>query len=165
MKALRYIIPSVALVLLTAAAGHAVDAKAVVLRNVTKSMPEGWYIRNPLGQPAPGSVIAFRPPAIALVHGWPADVPLLKRVAAAGGDKVCSDGKTMAVNDTWRGPVMLRLPNGRPLPVWIGCQVLRFDQVLPIATGLPDSFDGRAYGPISTADILGVFVPVWTEGE
>jgi type IV secretory pathway protease TraF len=166
MKALRYIIPSVAVVLLAAAVGQAVDPKAVVLRNVTKSMPLGWYVRNPLGEPGKGAVIAFAPPAIAIAYGWPASIPLLKRVAAVGGDKVCSDGKVLAVNDDERiGLVMSRLPNGRPVPVWTGCQVLRPDQVFPIATGLPDSLDGRAYGPIKVADIIGVFLPVWTGGE
>lgn len=164
MRALRYVVPSVAVVLLTAVAGYLVNPQTMVFRNITPSMPLGWYLRNPVGEPVKGAIIAFKPPAIALVHGWPADIPLLKHVAAAGGDKVCSDGKAVAVNDQFIGSVMTRLPNGRPLPVWKGCQVLLDDQVFPIATGIPDSFDGRAYGPIKTADVIGVFWPVWTLG-
>jgi type IV secretory pathway protease TraF len=162
MRALRYVVPSVAIVLLADVAGYLVNPQTMVYRNVTKSMPLGWYVRNPVGAPTKGAIIAFHPPAIALAYRWPADVPLLKRVAAVGGDKVCSDGKVLAVNDVTVGRVLDRLPNGHLLPVWKGCQVLPDDQVFPIATGIPDSFDGRAYGPIKTADVIGVFLPVWT---
>jgi type IV secretory pathway protease TraF len=162
MKALRYIIPSIAVVLLAAVAGRAIDPGTMILRNGTKSMPLGFYVRDPSGEPTTGAVIAFRPPAIALAHGWPADIPMLKRVVAVGGDKVCTDGGVLAVNDVWLGLVLDRLPNSRPLPVWKDCRVLQADEVFPFATGLPDSFDGRAYGPVNVSDLVGVFVPVWT---
>lgn len=162
MKALRYIVPSIAAVLLAAVAGRAIDPGTMILRNGTKSMPMGFYVRKPYGEPITGAVIALRPPAVALEHGWPADLPLLKTVAAVGGDMVCSDGHLLTINNDYIAFVVSRLPNGTPLPVWKGCRALQADEVFPLALGVPDSFDGRAYGPVKVSDLVGVFAPVWT---
>jgi type IV secretory pathway protease TraF len=109
-------------------------------------------------------VVATPPPAARKLaaerHYLPADVPLIKRVAAAEGDKVCAAGAWLEVND--RPAVLRRAADrfGRRLPWWRGCERLAAGQVLLLAPSA-ESFDGRYFGPIDRSRIIGKASLLW----
>lgn len=89
-------------------------------------------------------------------------VPLVKQVAALGGDTVCSNGHAIFVDGR---VVAVRLDadsRQRPLPMWEGCRRLGRADVLLLNAEVAQSFDGRYFGPTSTAAIIGKLVPLWT---
>ena len=51
---------------------------------------------------------------------------------------------------------------GRALPRWDGCRVLGPGDVFLLNAAAPDSFDGRYFGPVPTASIIGKATPLWT---
>lgn len=75
---------------------------------------------------------------------------LMKRVAAAAGDKVCRVGNLVTINDVPR--VVARPDAG--LPAWSGCIVLQAAEVFLLGE-TPDSFDGRYFGASGANDIVG----------
>ena len=88
-------------------------------------------------------------------QGMPPEVRLIKRVAATGGDAVCSDGRWMiAPMRTVR--IHDRDRNGAPLPAWRGCRRLAADERLLLGD-TPSSLDSRYFGPVTTAQIEGVY--------
>jgi type IV secretory pathway protease TraF len=141
-----------------AAIGRVSSAPLLVVRNPSPSMPTGWYLRVPL-EPTVDRIVVIDPPPGALAAGWPADVRLIKPIAAVGGDHVCVAGRTdVLVNGQPVAPVP-----PYPAPRWDGCRTLEPNELFLIAPHRPDSIDGRIYGPVTQADVLGVFVPLWTE--
>jgi len=47
-------------------------------------------------------------------------------------------------------------------PVWDGCRKLEAGEWFTYAPRIWNSFDGRYYGPVREANMVGVFRPVWT---
>src|SRR5690606_8558328 len=91
-----------------------------------------------------------------------ASVPALKPVAGVAGDVVCAQADAVLINGI---PVAARRPHdpsGRPLPRLEGCKTLGAEQIFVLSTYAPDSFDGRYFGPISTALVLEKVTPLWT---
>lgn len=139
----------------------------VLVWNATASAPIGLYIRLSESTPKRGDLVFVRPPAaiaqFASRRGYlPANVPLIKRIAALGGDTICTrndivvlDGKPLMQRQTSDG-------QGRPLPHWLGCHTLGRHEVFLAMTDVPDSFDGRYFGAIPAANIVGRLVPLWT---
>jgi conjugative transfer signal peptidase TraF len=93
-------------------------------------------------------------------HYLPANVPLLKRVVAANGDVVCAAGPAIFVNSHRIARRLVRDRLGRPLPRWSGCETLR-DGRFFLLMDAPDSFDGRYFGPVAPAAIIGTATPLW----
>jgi conjugative transfer signal peptidase TraF len=89
-------------------------------------------------------------------------MPLLKPIVGLPGDEVCITATTVRVNQQVLGPVFLMDRQGQPLPVWRGCRILAADELFPLSTRLPTSFDGRYFGPIRITDVLGIARPLWT---
>jgi type IV secretory pathway protease TraF len=136
--------------------------------NHTPSLPEGLYVRSILEQPAVGRIVAFPAPAAALDYarrrGGSGDpVLFLKPLAAGPGDHVCTVSGDLAINGQRLAPVLAAGPDGVPLPRWDGCRDLVPGEWFAYAPRLPNSFDGRYYGPVREADMVGVFWSVWTE--
>ena len=50
---------------------------------------------------------------------------------------------------------------GRALPVWEGCCVIRRDEVFLMNSQSADSLDGRYFGPLPAASIVGRAIPLW----
>lgn len=93
-------------------------------------------------------------------HYLPANVPLIKRVAAAPGDRICAfeawifvEGRVAAVRRRFDG-------SGRPMPWWRGCLTLGRGAMLLLMDD-PASFDGRYFGPVERRAIIGKAVPLW----
>ncbi|MCV0415739.1 MAG: S26 family signal peptidase [Brevundimonas sp.] len=137
----------------------AVQRPALALVNESPSLPEGLYVRAPAASPDRGAVVALPQPAIARPYlarlGLPAEVRLIKRVAATGGDLVCTDGRWLVVPGRVV-PVRDRDGRGASLPAWRGCRRLASDERLLLGD-TTTSFDSRYFGPVRTAQIEGVY--------
>jgi conjugative transfer signal peptidase TraF len=166
-KRRRGVVPAI-LVLAAAppalAAVLAATPQPAVLWNQSDSEPRGLYVRVP-EPPQVGRIIAFHAPAAAFPYadermGYLRQVPILKQVAAGQGDVVCTRGNVLSINGRRRAPVAERDGHGRPLPRWDGCRALRLGEFFVYSDRIPNSFDSRYYGPVTRAQIVGVFTPV-----
>jgi conjugative transfer signal peptidase TraF len=130
--------------------------------NESGSVPRGLYRRT--SEPvATGRLVTLALPPNARSYlaplGAGSDARLLKRVAAVGGETVCSrDGRI----DWDRGAVAVlrRDRHGRPLPAWRGCRRLAPDELFVVGD-TPTSFDSRYFGPVRTNAVDGVYWEVW----
>ena len=101
---------------------------------------------------------------LAVARGYlPDGVPLVKRIAALGGDRVCAVDDAVFVNGRAVAGRLARDGLGRPLPRWTGCRVLADDELFLLMEGVSGSFDGRYFGPVRRAAIIGRLAPLWTE--
>jgi len=93
-------------------------------------------------------------------HYLPANVPLLKRIAAVPGDRVCAFESWIFVEG--RVAVVRRRFDrlGRALPWWSGCVTLGGGAILLLMDD-PASFDGRYFGPARRSAVVGKAVPLW----
>jgi conjugative transfer signal peptidase TraF len=95
----------------------------------------------------------------------PKGVPLLKRVRAVAGQTVCRNGQIITVDGVIRGAALERDRAGRELPIWQGCQRVHTGEIFLMNWQVRDSVDGRYFGLISTDQIIGRAVPLWTDEE
>jgi len=134
------------------------------LWNATPSEPIGLYVRS-RAKPETGTVIAFRAPAGAFPYadarmGYLRRIPILKAVAAGEGDRVCTAGGVLTINNLWRGPVQSFDSRGVALPAWRGCRALAPGEFFVFSAAVPNSFDSRYYGPVKRGAIVGVYRPL-----
>lgn len=140
--------------------------RPVLVWNASESAPVGLYAVGDTGELRRGDmVIAWLPDHhrrfAAERHYLPRNVPLVKRIAAMSGDRVCAIGHTLTVNG---GVVAERRADDRqdrPLPWWRGCMVLGEGELL-LLMDHPGSFDGRYVGPIARTLVVGEARPLWT---
>ena len=143
--------------------------------NLSASAPRGLY-RMVAGLPTRGAwvVACVRLPSAALAHArgylgaGPCAggvQPVLKRVVAVADDVVEIGPEAVTVNGQ-------RLPDsstaasdslGRDLQhvAW-GRHVVGLDELWLVSTRVPNSWDSRYLGPISTSQVWSVARPVWT---
>ena len=134
--------------------------------NASASSPVGLYAVSPTGTLRRGGMaLAWPPPAaraLGAQRGYlPGNVPLVKRIAAVAGDRVCARGAAILGEGR---PVALRLrsdPAGRAMPWWSGCARLRPGEALLLSPGVPLAFDGRYFGPSRAAQVLGRASLLW----
>jgi conjugative transfer signal peptidase TraF len=137
--------------------------------NASASVPIGLYWAASPTQLAPGDVVIFDPPAdiarFADRRGYlPAGTPMLKRVAGLTGDRVCRHGTEVRVaSDIVSARLLDR--QGRPLPAWEGCRTLGPGEVFLLNANVPDSLDGRYFGPQSANRVRALAIPVWAFGD
>ena len=92
----------------------------------------------------------------------PYDVPLVKRVAAAAGDRVCAAGPDIFI-DGKRAARRLRFDlKHRPLPWWEGCRTLQRGEAFLLSRSVPRAFDGRYFAVTTSRQIIGQAVCLWT---
>lgn len=150
------LIPVAGLALMAASANRGPD---LALVNESPSLPEGLYVRQTGASIAHGSVVAIAQPSSIRPYlanlGMPAEVKLIKRVAAVGGDRVCAqDGVVRTPART--SPVLARDRRGVALPVWRGCRTLAPDELFLLGD-TPASFDSRYFGPVRRSEVDGVY--------
>lgn len=132
--------------------------------NASPSVPVGLY-RLTGGPVRNGDMVVARmPPAIRGIadrrHYLPSPVPLVKRVAAVAGDRLCAAGARIFVNGV-KVAVRLRTdPAGRRMPWWEGCQTLSPGEFFLLAPARL-SFDGRYFGVSRKSEILGRAKLLW----
>ncbi|WP_326914967.1 S26 family signal peptidase [Sphingopyxis chilensis] len=93
-------------------------------------------------------------------HYLPSNVPLIKRVSAVPGDRVCAAGDIVRINDRIAAIRHQVDRAGRSMPGWRGCHILRRDEVM-LLMDAESSFDGRYFGPTRSGDIIGKATPLW----
>jgi conjugative transfer signal peptidase TraF len=138
--------------------------------NASESTPIGLYRLQPTGRLSVTELVAIEPPeplATILADGLylPRGIPMLKRVLALPGQTVCRDDLTITVDGTRVGEARERDSWGRPLPVWQGCRVVGEDEVFLMNWQSAGSLDGRYFGSLPTAAIVGRAEPLFTIGE
>lgn len=134
--------------------------------NASASAPIGLYAVSAADDMRVGDMVVAWPPAaaraLAAERGYlPINVPLVKRVAAARGDRVCAAGEAVFVNG--RLEVLRQSADGagRPLPWWTGCFDLDEGEYLLLMAGTAASFDGRYFGLTESGDLVGAARLLW----
>ena len=134
--------------------------------NASASAPIGLYAVTPGATVEPGDMVIARVPdpsrMMAAERRYiPANVPLVKRVAAAAGDEVCALGREIFVNGTWVVERRVSDAKGRPMPWWSGCVRLRGRQLFLLMSDSPGSFDGRYFGVTDGGLVVGKARLLW----
>ena len=161
------LLPFAAVVSGVALIGMSAIARAPLLVwNASASTPIGLY-RVTSGAPERGDLVLVQPSkSIAKLAAerryLPAGVPLIKRIAAMGGDDVCAFDGAIIINGKIVARQLEADSEGRPMPRWNECRALTDDEIFLI---LPptDSFDSRYFGPVPRAQVIGRLAPLWTE--
>ena len=134
--------------------------------NASASAPIGLYAVTPGATVEPGDMVIARVPdpsrMMAAERRYiPANVPLVKRVAAAAGDEVCALGREIFVNGSWVVERRASDAKGRPMPWWSGCVRLRGRQLFLLMSDSPGSFDGRYFGVTDGNLVVGKARLLW----
>jgi conjugative transfer signal peptidase TraF len=93
----------------------------------------------------------------------PMGVPMMKRVLALPGQTVCRHGLDIIAYGSTVGHARERDNAGRKMPVWQGCRHIGDDELFLMNFDVPDSVDGRYFGPFPRSFIIGRAVPVFTD--
>lgn len=138
-----------------------------LLWNTTASVPVGLYWLQPVDGLALGDLVAVEPPAdladFLAARGYlPRGVPLLKHVVAVAPTMVCRHGDMIRVAEHPLGTAQAQDRLGRNLPRWQGCHRLAAGEVFLMNPAVPDSLDGRYFGPLPLSTITARLRPIWT---
>lgn len=144
------------------------DHRPQLMWNASASVPIGLYRVVPASRIEVGDLVAVKPPEelaeFLSARGYlPRGVPLIKRVLALPGTKVCRHGMTVVAYDHAYGEALERDRHGRPLPAWDGCRTLAVGEVFLMNWDAPDSMDGRYFGPLPAATVVARATPLWTD--
>lgn len=134
--------------------------------NASASSPIGLYRVAPPEGAGVGDLVVAWPPDAARALGaerryLPGNVPLVKRVAAGAGDRVCAIGKAILVNGRLQTLRRRRDPSGRAMPWWSGCELLVPGDLLLLSPDAPQAFDGRYFGVSKHNQIVGRAWLIW----
>ncbi len=152
--------------ILLVAASFCGAPRPLLVWNVSNSAPLGLYSVGGRADLRRGEMVIARPPRgfrlFAARRGYlPLNVPLVKRVAAVAGDRVCADGATLRVNDVAVAQRRSADGLGRTMPHWSGCILVGKGEALLLMSTSPASFDGRYFGVSSRSDIVGRASLLW----
>lgn len=152
---------------LPVAASSVWTAPLLLVWNASASAPIGLYRVQPGVSVRRGDmVVAWTPePARTLAarrHYLPANVPLVKRVAALSGDRVCASGRALRINGKWAATRLKRDSSARPMRWWNGCRRLGQGEYFLLMKS-PQSFDGRYFGVTRASDLVGKAVLLWAK--
>jgi conjugative transfer signal peptidase TraF len=168
-RALRRRRLAVAIIIATAAAPPlltlTLKPPLLLVWNASASAPVGLYRVHPSQMPGRGDLVIARTPAVvrqlaARRRYVPANVPLVKRVAAAKGDRLCASGRTITINGRTAAVRRRADAAGRTMPWWRGCRVLGPGEIFLLMDS-PNSFDGRYFGITRRPDLVGRAVLLW----
>lgn len=138
--------------------------------NASASVPIGLYDLAPTPSLETGDLVALLPDKpladFMVERGYIGrGVPLLKRVMALPGQEVCRTGLAIEVDHVPLGEALDHDRLGRPLPVWQGCRNIAQGDLFVMNPEVPDSLDGRYFGPIPTRTVIGKATPIYTDEE
>ena len=154
--------------LMAIAIGSCVSLPVKLLWNASASTPIGFYDLAPAHDLTVGDLVAVMPekPLADFMVGRGyigRGVPLLKHIAALPGQQVCRAGDTVTVDAVPFGDALDHDRNGRPLPVWQGCRRIADGDIFLMNPSVPDSLDGRYFGPLPARDLIGKATPLFTD--
>ena len=169
MTRLSYAIITTAAVSLLGVASIASFAPRLIW-NASASTPVGFYTIGDVGPLDVTDLVAVDAPeplATFLSDGGylPRGVPLLKRVAAVPGQRVCRTGLAITVDGVPMGDALDRDRRGRPLPVWQGCRLVANGELFLMNWQVRDSLDGRYFGPLPATAVIGRATPLYTDED
>ena len=159
--------PSIASVGLAAVGlAASVQTPPRLVYNGSRSVPVGWYVARQTGNYGYDDLVLATPPEsfgrIIARRGYlPPDVPLIKRVAALPGDRVCyRDGALTVLREGEDRPSATVRPRaldraGRVMPVWNECRKMGPSEVFLLLEDTDASLDSRYFGPVSVGSIEG----------
>jgi conjugative transfer signal peptidase TraF len=136
--------------------------------NASASVPVGLYIVAPTRNPRRGDLLAVDPPPeiadLFVDRGYlPHGVSLLKYVAATAGQRVCRIDLRITIDGKTVGMARHRDRKDRPLPEWQGCFRLADGDLFLMNAAVADSLDGRYFGVLADAPVVGRATPIWTD--
>jgi conjugative transfer signal peptidase TraF len=145
-----------------------VPMKHHLVWNASPSIPTGLYAIRGKASLHVGERVAIEPPSelrlLMRERGYlPDRLPLLKRVAAVSGQRVCRFAHGVTIDGELVGIARARDRAGRPLPAWFGCRRITSNELFVMNPAAPDSFDGRYFGPLKIDAVIGRAMPVWTD--
>lgn len=164
------------LLVATALAAIVVSGPAVtpmpikLIWNASTSAPIGFYTTASADALEMHALVAVMPPAplarFMVARSYVgAGAPLLKRVLGLPGQRVCRTGRTVTVDGLEMGEALERDRMGRELLVWGGCRTIAPDELFLMNRGVSDSFDGRYFGPLPAAAVIGRALPLFTDED
>lgn len=164
-RAWRWILAGLACLLATLATLIFPPAPRLVW-NASDSAPRGLYRVFPGFLPERGDmVIAWAPEPYRRLaaerHYLPGNLPLVKRVAAVRGDRVCAIGLMIQVGGRTVAHRLAADGKRRAMPWWQGCRTLRHGEYL-LLMDAPESFDGRYFGISKAEQLIGKARALWT---
>lgn len=138
--------------------------------NASASTPIGLYTVEPAARLEVTDLVAVNAPeplASFLSDGGylPRNTPLMKRVLGLPGQTVCRQGVLITVDGVEMGTALERDRLGRPLPVWRGCRVVADGELFLMNWEVPDSLDGRYFGPLPATSVIGRAIPLYTDED
>lgn len=138
----------------------------LLLWNASASSPIGLYRVLPGQALHVGDMVVAWPPRsvrrLAAVRDYlPERVPLVKRVAAVAGSRVCASGASLGIDSTLVVRRRRRDPRGRPMPFWSGCKMLVGGELLLLSAHVPNAFDGRYFGVTEPDEVIGKGTLLW----
>ena len=138
--------------------------------NPTESAPPGWYVVHPAAQLEVGDyVIAQLPRDIAAFAAnrryLPRRVPVLKRIAATAGQRVCVRDGTVLIDGAAVATTLTRDGKRRRLTAWSHCRKLETGELFLLNARAPSSFDSRYFGPIDVSFVRGRANLLWTNRQ
>jgi conjugative transfer signal peptidase TraF len=153
-----------------AIASSLVEPRPILVWNATASVPRGLYCIAPLTGLQAGDLVLVQPdPASAAVYAergyLPLGVPLLKRVGALGGMRVCERGGDVTIEGRHVANALPIDGRGRPMTSWSGCRALSNGELFALNAHVPTSLDGRYFGPSLLSSAIGRAIPIWTVRE
>jgi conjugative transfer signal peptidase TraF len=165
MTARRSILATTLAGVLAMLASDLVEARPLLVYNPSPSAPIGFYRIVPATDLRVGDMVVFRTPplfaALFAERGYlPRGVSLIKRVVAMAGMAVCEQDGQLAIGGAHVADALPVDGHGRPMPIWRGCRALGKQEFFALMS-YPASLDGRYFGPVPTALIIGKAVPLW----
>ena len=138
----------------------------ILVWNASPSSPVGLYRVARTGTLSRGDiVVAWGPPwarrMAAERRYLPLRVPLVKKVAAVAGARICAKGSLLFVDGKLAAKRRSSDPSGRAMPWWTGCRSLRRGELLLLSPGKPEAFDGRYFGVTGEGEIVGKARLLW----
>ena len=153
---------------LSVGASAFVDWPKVLIWNASASAPVGLYLVQPAADLDVTDLVAVTPPPLIAEfmsdRGYlPMGVPMLKRVLALPGQTVCRHDLDIVAYGATIGHAREHDNAGRKMPVWRGCRRIGAGELFLMNWDIPDSVDGRYFGPFLRASVIGRALPVWTD--
>lgn len=148
------------------AAIAAYDPAPRFIWNGSASAAMGLYYIDRSANPSRGELVAYQPPpAISRFMNdrryLPLGLPLIKKVAAGPGERVCRWADIITINDQPAAIAYKHDRRGRKLPTWYGCRQVNWNQLF-LLNAAPDSLDGRYFGIMPAAGVIGGAHPILT---
>jgi conjugative transfer signal peptidase TraF len=170
MSARKFVLKTTLAAVTMTIAPAVIDRHVTFIWNASASAPIGLYRVRPEDHLAIPDLVVVMPPEpvasfLAERNYLPRGVPLLKQVLGIPGQTVCRNHLAIMIDGIVMAFARKRDHLGRPLPAWQGCHTIAEGEVFLLNWQSANSLDGRYFGPLPAASILGRAVPLWTFEE